>query len=272
MAVNTNSLTPELAKALQNAYEAGLEAISGDSQTMHVPAESFEAVTKVEKHRWHWRPDQPKLILVAESHVYTSDAALRVTINQNEVAPLLAKGEPLPPCEYVGLVYCLGYGETKLLRNRHDEFSIRGTWQYWDLFGRLAATGKQPRASARTTLRERLKWKLGTLMRLKELGVWLLDGSVHAIYLGGRLRRSPETCQALHRQWCQNYGNRVIEQAGNPVVWVIGAGARGCLSGSLRGFERENFIYQPNARDVDLNLNWDRLMAYLAHVQNAART
>jgi len=177
-------LTPELAQALQNAYEAGLEAIFGDSQTNHVPAESFEAVAKVEQHRWHWRPAQPKLILVAESHVYTSNAALRVTINQNEIAPLLANGEPLPPSEYVGLVYCLGYGETKLLRNRHADFRIRSTWQFWDLFGRLAATGKQPRASAGTSLRERLKWKLETLMRLKERGIWLLDGSCHAIYLG----------------------------------------------------------------------------------------
>jgi hypothetical protein len=249
-----------MAKALQNAYEAGLEAISGDSQTNHVPAESFDAVAKVEEHRWHWRPDNPRLILVAESHVYTSEADLGVAINQREITPLLTDGEALPPSEYVGLVYCLGYGETKLLAKRHANFSTRSTWQYWDVFGRLAGTGQQPRASAGTTLRQRLEWKVGTLRRLKELGIWLLDGSVHAIYLGGRLRRLPETCQALHRQWCEEYGNRVIEQAGNPVVWVIGAGARDCLSGSLRGFKRENFIYQPNARDVDLNLNWDRLM------------
>lgn len=255
------TLPPEVAQALQNAYQAGLKAISGDSQTKHVLPESFQAVAKVEQHRWHWRPDLPKLILVAESHVYTSDGDLRVRINQNEIAPLLMNGEPLPPSEYVGLVYCLGYGETKLLGNRHAEFRTRSTWQYWDLFGRLAGTGQQPRASAGTSLQQRLEWKIGTLRRLKELSIWLLDGSVHAIYLGGRLRRSPETCRALHRHWCEEYGNRVIERAGNPVVWVVGAGARDCLSGGLRGFERENFIYQPNARDVDLGLNWDRLLA-----------
>jgi hypothetical protein len=265
------TLTPELAQALQNAYEAGLEDISGDNQSKHVPAESFEAVAKVEQHRWHWRPDQAKLILVAESHVYTSEADLGVTINQNEIAPLLKDREAVPPSQYVGLVYCLGYGETKLLINRHAKFSTRSTWQYWDLFGRLADTGQQPRASAKTSLRQRLEWKLTTLRRLKQLGIWLLDGSAHAIYLGGRLRRSAETCRALHRQWCEKYGNRVIEQAGNPVVWVIGAGARDCLTGSLRGFKPENFIYQPNARNVDLNQNWDRLMADLAHVQRATK-
>jgi hypothetical protein len=225
-------------------------------------------VAKVEEHRWHWRPDNPRLILVAESHVYTSEADLGVTINEKEIGPLLTDGEALPPSEYVGLVYCLGYGETKLLANRYADFSTRSTWQYWDLFGRLAGTGQQPRASARTTLRRRLEWKLDTLRELGRLGIWLLDGSAHAIYLGGRLRRSFETCQTLHKQWCQHYGNKIIEEAGNPVVWVVGAGGRDCLRGNLRGFQPDNFIYQPNARDVDLELNWNRLMAETAGLQD----
>ena len=249
--------------AIRNAYRAGLNVISRDRETAHIPPETFAAASKVEEHRWHWRPDNPRVILVAESHVYTSEADLGVTIDPSVVAPLLVDGETLPPAEYVGLVYCLGYGETELLCNRHPQFRPGSTWQYWDLFGRLADTGRQPRASARTTLRQRLEWKFGTLRRLKQRGVWLLDGSVHAIYLGRRQRRSFETCQALHRQWCEHYGNKVLEQAGNPVVWAVGAGVRDCLRGNLAGFQPDNFLYQPNARGVDLNLNWDRLMADL---------
>src|SRR5437879_5031602 len=56
-----------------------------------------------------------------------------------------------------------GYGENKLLMNRHAEFSTRGTWQFWDLFGRIAGTGNQPRTTgAGSSLRARLEWKITT--------------------------------------------------------------------------------------------------------------
>jgi hypothetical protein len=258
------SFTAETQRLLQNAYTAGVGTIANDRETAHVPAESFGAITKVEQHRWHWRPDRPRLILIAESHVYTSAADLGVTINQGEVAPFIPTGQPLPPSNYVGLVYCLGYGETNLLLNRHANFSNRGTWQFWDLFGRVAGTGKQPRASAGTSLRARLEWKIQTLIRLKEIGVWLLDASAHAIYIGDRLRRSQKCCQALHRQWWEHYGRQVISECDDPVVWVIGSSAHGHLA-DLDQFSCQDFIYQPNARGkIDKERNWDRLMAEVA--------
>ena len=255
-------------------------AIDGDRDTAHVPAESFDAITKLEQHRWFWRPKRPRLILIAESHVYTSDADLGVTINQSEIAPLIRPGQPLPPSEYVGLVYCLGYGETKLLFNRHAEFSTRSTWQFWDLFGRVAGTGKQPRASAGTSFRERLEWKIGTLTRLRKIGVWLLDASADAIYIGNKktkksdsgepsrtLRRFEDCCQRLHQQWWEHYGRHVVNECGDPVGWVIGGSAYRVLKG-LQGFKCEGFIYQPNARDVDTEYNWDRLLAHVARLSN----
>src|SRR4051812_20640164 len=102
------SLSAENLRQLQNAYESGLDAIISDRDTAPIPAESFDAITKVEQHRWHWRPAQPRLILIAESHVYTSEADIAVTINLAEIAPLATITHPLPPSEYVGLVYCLG--------------------------------------------------------------------------------------------------------------------------------------------------------------------
>ena len=47
---------------------------------------------------------------------------------------------------------------------------------------------------------------------------------------------------------------------GDPVVWVIGASAYSHLAG-LDGFNCQGFIYQPNARNVDKDYNWDRLLA-----------
>lgn len=251
---------------LRVAYEAGLRAIQADSITAHVPNESFQAVAKVEEHRWHWRSERPRLILIAESHVYTSDDDLAIKLNQDKIALGLTAGQQLPPDEYVGLVYCLGYGENSLLLNRHGNLTNRGTWQFWDLFGRIAGTGKQPRSSARTSLITRLEWKIGTLNRLKELGVWLLDASSHAIYIGDRLRRSPDCSQALHRQWWEHYGRHVVAECGDPLVWIIGSSAHSHLVG-LAGFKSQGFIYQPNARNVDKERNWDRLLADVAKLR-----
>lgn len=261
------NLTPDITNRLRSACEAGLDAISNDRETVHVPPECFEAIKTVEQHRWYWRPDRPRLILIAESHVYTSDADLGVRIDQSAVAQLVKAGQTLPPIEYVGLVYCLGYGENRLLVNRHADFRTRGTWQFWDLFGRIAGTGNQPRVSAGTSLRTRLQWKIGTLNRLKDLGVWLLDASAHAIYIGDRLRRSQDCCRALHRQWWQYYGRHVVSEYGDPVVWVIGSSVYGHLA-ELDGFKSQGFIYQPNARNVDKEYNWDRLLADAARLSN----
>lgn len=265
------SLTAETQRLLQNAYTAGESAIADDRNTEHVPVESFDAITKVEQHRWHWRPERPRLILIAESHVYTTDTDIEVRINQREIGAFIPPGEPLPPSQYVGLVYCLGYGENKLLLNRHAKFSNRCTWPFWDLFGRIACNGKQPRASAGTSLSERLAWKIETLTLLKEIGVWLLDASAHAIYIGDRLRRSPECCQTLHRQWWDHYGRQVVSGCGDPIVWVIGATAYGHLA-DLDMFNCKGFIYQPNTRGkIDKERNWKQLLADVAMLREKGK-
>jgi len=260
------SRSTEMTNLLRTAYESGRQAIADDRGPAQLPAESFDAITKVEQHRWYWRPDRPRLILIAESHVYTSDADLAVKINQGEIAPLVTTGQLLPPSEYVGLVYCLGYGEKNLLLKRHAEFSNRGTWQFWDLFGRIVGTEKQPRCSAGTSLRTRLEWKIGTLNRMKERGVWLLDASAHAIYLGDRVRRSKDCCRALHRQWWEYYGRHVVKECADPLVWVIGASAHSQLIG-LDGFTCGGFIYQPNTRGkIDKERNWVSLLSDVSKI------
>lgn len=256
----------EIEKDLRAAYEAGLPSIVADGTGALVPAESFSAIAKVEEHRWYWRPERPRLLLIAESHVYTSDADVGIKLDPAKIRPCLPGGRPLPPEEYVGLVYCLGYGENGLLSSRHCGFRSRSTWQFWDLLGRIAETGKQPRAGE-SSLAHRLRWKVGTLERLKELGVWLLDASAHAIYLGGGLRRSPEACQAFHREWWRHYGRGVVAGCRDPVVWVIGASAHRNLHG-LDGFQSRGFIYQPRARGgIDKEHGWDRLLADVAKLR-----
>jgi hypothetical protein len=52
-----------------------------------------------------WRPPTPRLVLVAESHVFTTLLDLAVTY-QNPSGAIHA------PSNYVRLVYCLAYGES----------------------------------------------------------------------------------------------------------------------------------------------------------------
>ena len=87
--------------------------------------ESFEAILQVEAHRQFWRPKQPKVVLLAESHVYTSHHELNTMWGyQPEIAGI--------PKTYVRLVYCLGYGENNFVGWPVD--GNRGTPQFWKIF------------------------------------------------------------------------------------------------------------------------------------------
>lgn len=192
------SLPESIAVALKETYEQGKRTIT-NLDPRAKPPEPFEHIKKVEEHRWHWRPPCPRLILIAESHVYTATEAL---IDQDKLGDFFRPEDELPPNEYVALVYCLGYGENQLLTKpqQHRESVGKVTWQFWDIFGRLTHRGKQPRVGHGTP-EKRVKWKIDTLSQLKSCGVWLLDASVHAIYLGERKTSSneylPETAHAM---------------------------------------------------------------------------
>jgi hypothetical protein len=125
-----------------------------------------------------------RLLLIAESHVYTSseDLSLRIRL---ERLPVEAQHVPT---EYVRLVYCLGYGETSVLSGK-PIYGNAGTWQFWNIFGRIAETGRQPTRDS-MHLSERLAWKVKTLRCLREKGIWLIDSSLHGIYTPGAMRVS----------------------------------------------------------------------------------
>ncbi len=110
-------------------------------------AESIEVALAVEKHRWAWKPEKVRLVLIAESHVYTTPDDLRIKIIKSWL-PALAQHTP---SEFVRLVYCLGYGESEILSAYPNPKNDIGTWQYWDIFGRLCGRGKQPRKKETTS-------------------------------------------------------------------------------------------------------------------------
>jgi hypothetical protein len=201
-------------------------------------AENPDVAIAVEGHRWAWKPSNVRILLVAESHVYTSADDMRLRVQTGSL-PLEARHAP---AEFVRLVYCLGYGETWLL-NAKPQLANSGTWQFWNLFGRIAGTGRQPTQTAGRSAR--LAWKLATLRRLQERGVWLLDSSLHGIYAPGAKRVPLALTVALHRLWWEHYGSWLFEQFPGTHRCIIGKTTADRLTGI--GCPWDNWIYQPQA-------------------------
>jgi len=161
-------------KYKQNLIEAH-NACSVIIERFGLLPEPFETALFVEEHRWFWKPNDVKFILVGESHVYTSENEINVKIDPSKLPEEVPKAVPL---NFVRLVYCLGYGEPDILSVPERIENNRGTKQYIDLFRRCVGLHEKPRYMTQ------LEWKVKTLKTIKEKGIWLLDASIHACYKG----------------------------------------------------------------------------------------
>ena len=223
--------------------------------------ESIQIGIEVERHRWHWKPNQPRILLVAESHVLTTDEDFNVRVREASIRPYLRPQATLPPDHFVRLVYCLAYGETDLLAAPPAQFSNPGTPSYWDIFGRVAFRCPQPRQQDGATFDDRMRWKVDTLRELYRMGIWLLDASAHAIYRRNDVRLSEAVQQTLHEEWWNGYGKFLIDSCESAKVWVIGKTVYKCLTNAgLNVYGGPRWVYQPNAQNVDLNQNWSELL------------
>ncbi|WP_156915055.1 hypothetical protein [Rubidibacter lacunae] len=193
---------------------------------------------------------------MGESHIYTSADDLRWHVRRDRL-PLGAQGTP--PV-FARLVYCLGYGETALLDGLPHQRNS-GTRQFWDLFGRLAGTGRSPRRREHPILEARLQWKIRTLEILRNLGVWVTDASLHAMYAPGGKRVGSRLCQALHQSWWEGYGAQQLSNLGPQKVWIIGKTVADVCD--RLAIPYDGWIYQPGAGRSptrDLTRGWKELL------------
>ncbi len=213
-----------------------------------------EVALAVEQYRWAWRPPQPRLVLLGESHIYTSAADLELRVQRDRL-PAAAQGGP--DC-FARILYCLGYGEPELLSGRP---SVRnaGTRQFWELCGRLVGRGRAPRRRE-AGLESRLAWKVEVLSLLQARGIWVLDASVHAMYRPGGDRLTARWARSLHQQWWQGYGEPLLATLPGVQIWAIGKTVAGALEAV--GVPLAGWIYQPGAgrnRQRDLERGWAEL-------------
>lgn len=220
---------------LADTYTKLKQILGGDT-------EPWESVRLVETYRRYWKPDKIKVILLAESHVFTNDGDRAIPMQQ--IPHLLAS-----PDRYARFVYCLGYGE-RSLTNSHLHPRRDGTPQFWKIFYSCnnVVSGSEDFAPVLGTTPpdQRIRNKIDLLKELKAKGVWLVDASVVALYRNGM--KVPQMFPALQTSW-QCYTRDIVLSSNPEHVICVGKGVASVVESDLRRHfpERYTVLNQPNA-------------------------
>ena len=193
---------------------------------LSVPLESLAAAQCVERHRFDWRPEVVHTLLLAESHVFTSDHELQLMRGPHNLA-----AQQLNQI-FARFVYCLGYGEIEFAGPTLPQ--TKGTPQYWKLF---ASCVRPPSNEAFAPILKggnpsflgRIRAKLSLLDQLRALGVWLVDASAIGLYSpGGSRPHDADYERVLKCSWDTYTGRLVVDAKPHSVV-VIGKGVASAL-------------------------------------------
>ena len=209
-------------KTLRACYEI-LRDIMGNS------IEEYESVELVEHYRQHWKPSKTRVILLAESHVFTSDTDRLIPIPRLNALPGY-------PTQYAKFVYCLGYGEKQLTRSathpKHD-----GTPQFWKIFyscdNHVQSTADFAPILKKTDSKQRLSNKIELLLRLRDKGIWLVDASVAALYNNGTKPSFRIISSVIRKSW-EHYTKDVVLNADPQHIICIGRTVAGILSDDIK--------------------------------------
>jgi hypothetical protein len=201
---------------LQHCYEQLKKVIDG-------PLEPFEIVCEVQKYREYWKPENVKIVLLAESHVFTSEEDFNRKL---DLSKLDLQGYP---DRYVRFVYCLGYGESGIVKGPLEKNT--GTPQFWKIFYSCCHPVNFPHAFD-PILKTKAGMssvtnKINLLMKMKQLGIWLLDASI--IGINDTNKPSPEQYDQLIRLCWKEYISHIIKKTNPLHVICIGKNVGGIL-------------------------------------------
>lgn len=195
-------------------------------------AEPLSTIQRVEEHRWFWRPSQPRLILLAESHVHTSEADVMCAVLARPEFPAGL------PAGFVRLVYCLGYGEGRLVDGMVTGRNT-GTPQFWQIFHSCLHPVssnhdfRNVQVSRTRGLDERVAYKIKLLNGLRGDGIWLVDASIAALYQQGQPKPSHRLrVQMIQKSW-DGYVGHVVAEAAPEAILCIGVGVARTLKSRL---------------------------------------
>jgi hypothetical protein len=217
-------------------------------------AECLAAAVAVEQLRLAWKPERVQVVVLAESHVWTSrdEIQSRVKLNGKDMGG------------FARFVYCLGYGEPHLVEPVVTRNS--GTPQYWKLFYdtlyRPNTTYKQVMKTGETDAQKRLQNKLDLLEKMQGAGIWLVDASVTALYHNGPKLdyNSPKLAvgrayhDVLKACWESHVGEVVCGCAPSAIL-IVGKGVNTAIGDCVRqdlGRDVE-VVPQPQARTFGMD-------------------
>ena len=210
--------------------------------------EPFESILVVYRHRLYWRPARVKVVLLAESHVFTPLEELSNTVDLSDF------GFRDAPRDYVRFVYCLGYGEDATVNGRVGKNT--GTWQFWKLFY-ACVNGVEDGEIFSLVLKngtpnaiERIRNKLRVLTEMKRRGIWLVDSSLLALYVPSGKKADPKSMDyAITESWTSFWHEELRRLQPNHAI-CVGVGVHSKLKDRLSGVFSGgvSFIEQPNAR------------------------
>ncbi len=228
-----------------DCFEDALKSTYDKIKRRHSSIDSFDVVQEVVKYRNYWRPDEIRVVLLAESHVYTSDDDFKIKLEYTGF-----KMSPNYHSRFVRFVYCLGYSEPRLYANSpvNPHFKNPGTWQFWKLF--CACDSESQKIDCAPYLKGttgnigiRINNKIELLKRLKEKGIWLVDSSIAGI---NKLQRKQRE-EIILTSW-NEYVKQVIEAAKPKAIVCIGKTVWDTLENEIRKMSlSHDYIHQPQA-------------------------
>lgn len=215
---------------------AKIKSILGDD------TESLESVQLVEAYRRFLKPEKVRVILLAESHVFTHDEDRKIPMQ-----PIL--GFHGFPEQYARFVYCLGYGEKSLTKSKQHP-KRDGTPQFWKILysccNSISSHADFHPILKITPTEQRIDNKVKILKQLKAQGVWLVDASIVALYKDSK--KVPFMFEALRESW-QCYTKEAVISSKPEHVICIGKGVADIVRPDLEKHFNSKYtvISQPNA-------------------------
>ena len=226
---------------LQNCYKK-IEAIFNSD------IEEFDSVELVDKYRQYWKPETIKTILLAESHVFTTEEHRKIKLKS--VALEKQFGLINYPADYAKFVYCLAYGE-KNLTNNSDHSMRDGTPQFWKIFyscvNFITKNQDFQPIQSKTPYSTRIKNKIEILKKMREKGIWLVDTSIVALYNNAKKPKSSKMKEILLTSWAY-YIEDVLKQAKPERIIIIGKSVAKTIGEEAKKVSSNcSVISQPNA-------------------------
>jgi len=217
---------------LKECYD-GVKALSPS-----LDIEPFEIVEEVARIRQFWRPERVRVVLLAESHVYTP---------QEDFAHSWKIRNPIYDGKLVRFVYCLAYGESSLVSSVSRN---PGTSQFWKIFysclHQISTNEDFGPISRSTPTDERISNKISLLADLQRAGVWLMDASVVGL---NRLKNLTLRKRVLQQCWDYTFSTlQELNPKPNRMI-IIGCFVKRVLRKEIASLGiRHVFLPQPQAR------------------------